>query len=181
MTLYDYLIQTVQRTARSKGAEYRRIDIDLHSQSIWCDREPILCHGILVTCQVSDSEGHVIVDDLIHYEGEPYAEIQRLYAQYKRSVPRKRDKGRNRGCFKALPADDLSMVELENNMSRDEARIRLEAFICLGAASGLIHWRVPRHFFWQGQDPNCIIYRSWIIPDDEFKEDIQYEEQSTSA
>lgn len=170
MTVYDYLIQTVQSAALSEDAAYKRIVIDLPGRCIWRGREAILMHGRLMQTQVTDSNGRAVtLEELIAFGGDPYDQIQRLYAQFKRSVPGKKEK-LNRGCFKALCADELSMEELENNLPRYEARVRLEAFICLAAAAGLIDWQTPRHFFWQGQDPDCIIYRNWIIPNDKFEE-----------
>ena len=56
------------------------------------------------------------------------------------------------------------MRELEENMPRSQARIELEGFILLAASVGLISWDNPKHFFWRSQnDPDCIVYRDWII------------------
>ena len=103
------------------------------------------------------------LDGLIDFDGNPYAEIERLYARYKRSVPNRHEK-LNRGYFKALSSDALSMEELMDNMPRPQARLELEGFILLASAAGLIPWQNPRHFFWQSSnDPDCIVYRDWII------------------
>ena len=70
----------------------------------------------------------------------------------------------NRGYFKALSSDALTMEELMDNMPRPEARLALEGFILLASVAGLIPWRNPRHFFWQSlTDPECIVYWDWIV------------------
>ena len=107
------------------------------------------------------------MDGLIAFDGDPYAEIERLYARYKRSVPNRHEK-LNKGYFKALSSDALTMEELMDNMPRPQARLELEGFILLASAAGLIPWKVPRRFFWQSpHDPDCIVYRDWIIHNEE--------------
>lgn len=162
MTLYDYLIRTCQRCAEG-DIPYELISIDLNTRTILIGEQPVLHHGML-----SDA---LRVHGLICFEGDPYAEIERLYAQYKRSVPSRHER-LNKGYFKALSSDALSMQELENNMRRTEARIRLEGFICLASCEGLIPWYIPRHFFWRGTDPDCIVYRNWILKEEILNEQV---------
>ena len=70
----------------------------------------------------------------------------------------------NKGYFKALSSDSLTMEELMDNMPRPEARMALEGFILLASMEGLIPWHNPRYFFWQSTtDPDCIIYRDWAV------------------
>lgn len=157
MTLYDHLIHTCQRCAEG-DIPYEPISIDLSMHSIQIGERLVLSQGILAD--------DIHMTGLIHFDGDPYAEIERLYAQYKRSVPSRHER-LNRGYFKALSSDALSMQELESNMRRTEARVRLEGFICLASCAGLIPWYIPRHFFWRGTDPDCIVYRNWIV----FKEE----------
>lgn len=156
MTLYDHLIQTCQRCAQGE-IPYERITIDLNARSILLGDRLLLDHGVPTSIAP--------VLELICFEGNPYAEIERLYAQFKRSVPVRMERV-NKGYFKALSSDALTMKELENNLPRTEARIRLEAFICLASCAGLIPWHIPRHFFWRGSDPDCIIYRNWILKEE---------------
>ncbi len=156
MTLYDHLICTSKRCAQGE-IPYEPISVNLNTRTIFCGEALLLDQG----CITEDAPSR----DLICFDGDPYAEIERLYAQFKRSVPNKHER-LNKGCFKALSSDALTMEELENNMPRNEARIRLEAFICLASCAGLIPWRIPRHFFWQGTDPDCIVYRNWILKEE---------------
>lgn len=156
MTIYDHLIATCEGFSRG-NKPFEPIIINLDRRSISVGNKMLVRNGGMI---VDDGA----FDHFICFDGDPYQEIERLYAQYKRSVPSKQEH-LNKGSFKALSADKLSMHELENNLPRVEARIQLEAFICLGACEGIIPWRVPNHFFWQGRDPDCIIYRNWILND----------------
>ena len=156
MTIYDHLIATCEGLSRGDRL-FEPIIISLDRRSISIGNQMLVRNG----CMIADDG---TFDHFICFDGDPYQEIERLYAQYKHSVP-SRQESLNRGPFKALSSDRLTMRELENNMPRHEARVRLEAFICLGACEGIIPWRIPGHFFWQGRDPDCIIYRNWILND----------------
>lgn len=156
MTIYEYLLETCEGFSRGDKS-FEPITINLDHRYIAIGNHVLVRNGKM-TADPSAFDGFIRFDD------DPYQEIERLYAQYKRSVPSKQEL-LNKGPFKALSADKLSMHELENNLPRVEARIQLEAFICLGACEGIIPWRIPNHFFWQGRDPDCIIYRNWILND----------------
>ena len=156
MTIYDHLIATCEGFSRG-DLLFEPIIISLDRRSISIGNQKLVRNG----CMIADDG---TFDHFICFNVDPYQEIERLYAQYKHSVP-SRQESLNRGPFKALSSDRLTMKELENNMPRHEARVRLEAFICLGACEGIIPWRIPGHFFWQGRDPDCIIYRNWILND----------------
>ena len=162
MTLYEHLIHTCQRCADGE-IPYEPVSIDLNTRTI--------CIGGKLALDRGHPAEDLPVVGLICFDGDPYAEIERLYAQYKRSVPSRHER-LNRGYFKALSSDALTMRELEYNMRRSEARVRLEGFICLAACEGLIPWHVPRHFFWRGSDPDCIVYRNWIIEEDYLNEQV---------
>ena len=164
MTIYEHLINTCE--GFSHGDEpYEPITINLDHRYIAIGNKVIVRNGEILA-------GTGTFDGFIRFEGDPYQEIEHLYAQYKHSVPSKQE-SLSKGPFKALSSDRLTMNELENNMSRNEARIRLEGFICLAACEGVIPWRIPSHFFWRGTDPDCIIYRNWILNDT--KEDTFHE------
>ncbi len=122
--------------------------------------------GEIVRTSVRLENGDVCqMEGLIDFDGDAYAEIERLYAQYKRSVPNRHVR-LNRGFFKALSSDGLTMRELMDNMPRPEARMALEGFILLASVKGLIPWHNPKYFFWQSAtDPDCIVYRDWVMKD----------------
>lgn len=159
MTVYDWI------TAISNKAEAEHVRIDLGSKSIFYSARPIVVKDRLMTpIAVIPQDPAIVVklDGLIAFDDDPYMEIERLYAQFKRSVPSKRDR-LNKGFFKAVSSDQLSYQELESNMPRQEALLRLEGFLLLTASAGLLQWKNPNHFYWQGSDPDLILYRDWII------------------
>lgn len=156
MTIYEYLIDICEGFSRGEKP-YEPIVINLDRRYVAIGNKVLVRNGEILADTGT-------FDGFIRFEGDPYQEIERLYAQYKHSVPSKQE-SLNKGPFKALSSDRLTMRELENNMPRHEARIRLEAFICLGACEGIIPWHIRSHFFWRGADPDCIIYRNWILND----------------
>lgn len=159
MYVYDWLI------AISSTAEAQHVQIALSGKTIFYNGRPFVVNGEIIPpiAFVPNAPEPIIkLDGLIAFAGDPYAEIERLYAQFKRSVPSRHDR-LDKGSFKACSGDQLSYQELESNMPRQEARLRLEGFILLTASLGLLKWKNPAHFFWQGTDPDLIIYRDWII------------------
>ena len=168
MNTYDFLLSIAKaHTSIIGGGKTDEIRFDLPGKSIWSSRLPIVVDGTIVTPQITTNDGSIYqLNGLISFDGNPYAEIERLYAQYKRSVPN-RHECLNRGYFKALSSDALTMAELIENQPRVEARYALEGFIVLASAAGLIPWTNPRYFFWQSTtDPDCIIYRDWIMKEE---------------
>ena len=172
MTVYEFLKQAAQsHSAVVGGGKTEDIRCDLTAHSIWSGMKPIVLGGKIVARCVSMENGDTFaLEGLINFDGDPYAEIDRLYTQYKRSVPNRHEK-LNRGYFKALSSDALTMEELMDNVSRPQARLESEGFILLASAAGLIPWQNPRHFFWQSSnDPDCIVYRDWIIHNEDKEE-----------
>lgn len=168
MTIYEFLQCAAQaHTGILGGGRTDELQLDLARKSIHSGRLCIVRDGQIVLHRVYFADGTICeLDGLIEFSGDPYAEIERLYAQFKRSVPNRHER-LNRGNFKALSSDALTMQELEENMPRLQARYMLEGFILLASAAGLIPWRVPSHFFWQSEtDPECIVYRNWIIEEE---------------
>ena len=169
MTVSEFLKQAAKsHSAVVGGGKTEDIHCDLAAHSIWSGLKPIVLGGkIVAPCVILENGDTFALDGLIAFDGDPYAEIERLYARYKRSVPNRHEK-LNKGYFKALSSDALSMEELMDNMPRPQARLELEGFILLASAAGLIPWKNPRHFFWQSSnDPDCIVYRDWIIHNEE--------------
>lgn len=168
MTLYEFLnCVATSYTTIIGGERTDELEIDLARKSIYSGRLCILREGQLMLKKIYLANGSIFeLDGLIDFEGNPYAQIERLYAQFKRSVPGRRER-LNSGNFKALSSDALTMEELTNNMPRVQARYLLEGFILLASAKGLIPWHVPSYFFWQSAtDPDCIVYRNWIIKEE---------------
>ena len=165
MTVYEFLIHTARSYSDVvNGGKTEEIRIDLTHKSIWSDKLCIMRNGQLLRQSIRLESGEVCkLEGLIDFEGDAYGEIERLYAQFKRSVPNRHVK-LNKGYFKALSSDSLTMQELMDNMPRPEARMALEGFILLASVNGLIPWHNPKYFFWQSAtDPDCIVYRDWIV------------------
>lgn len=157
MTVYEYL------TITASTELVDRFHINLFQRYLFLDALPIIQKGLITFTSVLLPDGRPdILDSLIQFDENPYTEIERLYTQFKRSVPNKHER-LNKGCFKAVSSDLLTMKEMENNLPRQEARLLLEGFVLLASAAGLIPWHNPTHFFWQGADPDLILYRDWII------------------
>lgn len=165
MTVYEFLIHAARSySGVVNGGKTEDINIDLTRKSIWSGRLCIMRNGKLLWQSIRLKNGEVCeLEGLIDFEGDAYEEIERLYALYKRSVPNRHVK-LNKGYFKALSSDSLTMEELMDNMPRPEARTALEGFILLASVKGMIPWYNPRYFFWQSTtDPDCIIYRDWVV------------------
>ena len=165
MTVYEFLLHAARSySGVVNGGKTEEIRIDLTRKSIWSGRLPIMREGKLLLKSVRLENGDVCkLEGLIDFGGDAFAEIERLYAQFKRSVPNRHVR-LNKGYFKALSSDALTMEELMDNMPRPEARMALEGFILLASLSGLIPWHNPKHFFWQStDDPECIVYRDWVM------------------
>lgn len=159
MNVYDWL------TAISNTTEAQHVQIDLSGKTLFYNGRPFVADGEIVppiAFMPNSPQFTARLEGLIAFADDPYAEIERLYAQFKRSVPSKHDR-LDKGNFKACSGDQLSYQELETNMPRQEARLRLEGFVLLTASEGLLRWKNPAHFYWQGNDPDLILYREWII------------------
>lgn len=168
MTIYDFLKLAAQsHTDIVGGDKTDRLAFDLPGKSIRSGKLHILRGGQPTLRRVFLGNGVICdLDGLIDFKGDPYAEIERLYAQFKRSVPNRHER-LNKGNFKALSSDALTMQELMENMPRVQARYEMEGFIVLASSAGLIPWRIPQHFFWASpEDPECIIYRNWILKEE---------------
>ena len=171
MTVYNFLtVAAKSHSAIVGGGKTDDISVDLNSGCIYSGSKMIVVEGEIAAPQIELTNGEKYdLNALIEFEGNAYDEIERLYAQYKKSVPNRHVK-LNKGYFKALSSDALSMKELTENVSRSQARLELEGFILLASAIGRIPWTNPEHFFWQSQvDPDCIIYREWILKKNERK------------
>ena len=127
MTVYEFLLHAARSySGVVNGGKTEEIRIDLTRKSIWSGRLPIMREGKLLLKSVRLENGELCkLEGLIDFEGDAYAEIERLYAQFKRSVPNRHVR-LNKGYFKALSSDALTMEELMDNMPRPEARMALE-------------------------------------------------------
>ena len=156
MYVYDWL------AAMAGTADALSLEVDLPGKCLRYKSEPVIEGGKLAAPEVRMRDGTATLAGIMAFDGDAYAEMQRLYKQFKRSVPGKHER-LNKGCFKAYASDALSYEELRDNMPRQQARLLLEGFILCGVSAGIIPWENPAHFFWQGADKDFIVYRDWII------------------
>ncbi len=94
---------------------------------------------------------------------ECLAEIERLYAIYKYSIPTENDDRKT--YFYALPADKLTDAQLVCGANRYEARKELELYVLSMIVSGILKWDtkvMKGKWFWKGNDPDLVILRDWI-------------------
>lgn len=140
----------------------RFVTISLREKCMMYDRIPIVENGVLVAQNAPLPDGSTTsIDSLMGFDGDPFAEVEKLYAQFKRSVPGKSEQ-LSKGCFKACSSDSLDYEELVSGMPRMEARLLLEGFIVLASSAGILRWKNQAHFYWQGADRDLILYREWI-------------------
>ena len=89
MTVYEFLIHAARSySGVVNGGKTEDINIDLTRKSVWSGRLCIMRNGKLLRQSIRLENGKVCeLEGLIDFEGDAYAEIERLYALYKRSVP----------------------------------------------------------------------------------------------
>lgn len=92
--------------------------------------------------------------------------IEKLYQNYKHSVPSERSESRRKCYFKALPEESLSDDDMLYCESREVARCRLELYILLMLIDRQLIWHPEwGTWFWQSpQDKDLIILRQWVEP-----------------
>lgn len=150
MTYYEMLIKLAQN-------DYSKIYIDLKNKNLKVGKQLLIENGNII-------QSKVIVGDDVYECSVLMSEcldIDKLYEQYKFSLPSERDGGNH--YFKALAPSLLTDEQLIYGMPRLEARVRLEAYVMLGSLAGLIKWENDNHWFWQSdKDKDFIILKSWM-------------------
>lgn len=143
MTLYEKLVDTAHN-----GGFYK---IDLNKKYLRIGYEDYIVEG-----------ENLKNESLIEFDGNAYEEIERLYIQFKRSVP----EYKCRSFFKADDVCELNMYELSFNINRHLAKAMLEGFVLLASLDGKIVWEDDKHWFWQSQvDKDLVILKKWILTD----------------
>lgn len=104
--------------------------------------------------------------------GEMFAEIERLYNNYKHSVPSERSESKRKRYFNALRENDLSDTDMLYGELREVARFELEAYVLFCIALGVFVWDEGRmgKWFWQSEeDKDLVILRQWVEPEHDIK------------
>ena len=93
----------------------------------------------------------------------PLEEIEKLYANFKRSYPSERSNYHLHDYFKALPADELTDEELVVGEERTVARAKLEASFLCWVMNGCLKWHDETKWFWIcPNEPDLVILRKWV-------------------
>lgn len=91
--------------------------------------------------------------------------IEKLYQEYKYSLPSERHDKKRKHYFKALPIDEIPDEYLFDPITRESAQARLEGFILCMILNGSFVWDEEQMgtWFWESKtDHNLVILRSWI-------------------
>ncbi len=114
-----------------------------------------LGHSYLIRDGTYDGELHDTLPTMT--QDEVMTEIERLYADYKRSLPNKKSRDH---YFKALDVDDLSDADMVTGELRYMAEAKLEAFVLCAKLLGKISFS---GWFWKSKaDKDLVILKSWI-------------------
>lgn len=172
MTLYEILIELSKKKSRFKGNDGKThgfcydIVFDLDSKTVTNKKFTIISNGRLVVDEINLTDGtfyKVDEKELINCNGNFYDNLYCLFEQFISSVPGKRD-STIKSNFKALSVDKLSCEQIYKNMSRNEARVRLEAYIMLCAMTGFAKWEDDSHYFWKSdKDKRLILFKQWLV------------------
>ena len=96
--------------------------------------------------------------------GQVMQTIERLYKEYKFSLPSERSDCQRRKYFKALPIEQIPDVKLFSAERREVAGARLEGYILCSVLYGNLTWDESwgKWFYQSKNDPDLVILRSWI-------------------
>ena len=91
-------------------------------------------------------------------------EIEKLYHDYKHSLPSERSDSKRRKYFKALSMEELPDDKLMTASRRETARAKLEGFILCNILNGKFKWTedMGSWFYQSKNDPDLVILRNWI-------------------
>ena len=141
MSVYEDLIYGVE-----EGKSFR---IALEKNSAWLNGKAIIKDGEY------DGTLHSTLPEMAEYE--IITEIERLYKEYKYSLPNRRSKDR---YFKALPYEELSDWDMVNGELREIAQAKLEGFVLCAKLLGKISFD---GWFWKSNaDKDLVILKAWV-------------------
>ena len=91
--------------------------------------------------------------------------IERLYENYKFSLPSERSDNKKRKYFKALSIDDIPDIKLFGTEKREVTQAKLEGYILCSILYGNLVWSTDLgSWFWQSDnDSDLVILKKWII------------------
>lgn len=154
MSIYAELLSAVYNGQKFK--------VDLINKSLWINKKQYIregenIYGSYYFIEEDDLEPYGYVDKL---NEDPWCWIESLYYDYKHSVPS--EKSNKKSYFKALSVDELTDSEIAYNKEREFMQAMLEGYILLGSLVGWIEWTYGDHWFYQANDKDLVILKSWI-------------------
>jgi hypothetical protein len=149
MTIYAELVQRV-----SDGESFY---INFKNRAMKIGKKFIIADGVY------DAERKLVECDCVDTK-EVLSEIERLYTDYKYSLPSERSDNKHRKYFKALSIEELPDDKLMTATRREVARAKLEGFILCAILSTKFKWVDDMgSWFWQSKnDSDLVILRNWV-------------------
>lgn len=89
--------------------------------------------------------------------------IERLYQDYKYSVPSERNTKRSKRYFYCLKADELTDEQFSCGEDRDLAQIKLESYVLICIVNGSLQWNQPGWFWKSPREKDLILLKEWIV------------------
>ena len=153
-TIYNEAIAAVE-----DGAKFR---VDFEHRSLKINGKYIIKDG--------EYEGELGVDPFENMT-TILSEIERLYEEYKNSIPSERSQNKIRVYFNALKENEIADEDMMYGEHREVAQIRLELYLLCCIINDTFQWsELPPYcsYYWQSKkDKNLIILRDWIEPKSE--------------
>ena len=149
MTIYEELIRRV-----SDGESFY---INFKNRAMKIGKKFIIADGVY------DTERKLIDYNCTDMK-EILREIEKLYENYKYSLPSERSDSKRRKYFKALSIEELPDDKLTTAKRREVARAKLEGFILCTVLSDKFKWTEDMgSWFWQSKnDSDLVILRNWV-------------------
>ncbi len=149
MTIYEELVKRV-----SDGESFY---VNFKNRAIKIGKKFLIADGIF------DEERELIDCDCAN-TAEILSEIERLYTDYKYSLPSERSDSKRRKYFKALSIEEIPDDKLMVATRRETAQAKLEGFILCSMLSGNFQWTedMGKWFYQNKNDPDLVILRNWI-------------------
>lgn len=108
----------------------------------------------------------VTVFEDFEFPNEPVLRTcERLYEDYKHSIPSEHSESRGRRYFRALKERDMEDGDMYFGTPRMEAQFTLEYFILAAIVRGKFVWTDDMgKWFWQSKvDKDLVILKEWIV------------------
>lgn len=92
--------------------------------------------------------------------------IEKLYNEYKYSLPSKRSERKRKKYFKALSFEEIPGEYLIKGSLREKCQAALEGYVLCSVLNGNLYWdeSVMGKWFWKSKEyPELILLKTWIL------------------